>query len=364
MLDEETKASIVSTCKAIADHFGYTLQRGTVDGAVWPTLYEVMPPDWDWDDFTTFCKARLWSLTYRCNRWWETTETIASIACLVFHELHKYHHGLLHSTGNRDASMQASDFLGLPITLDVHNPLMLSIGKKKPGVQMVSGWPLCPTKLANFEPEKCTMRVDTTFSNYFRRDYGSNFESPLRDLVIQFHTTKFDSTMEAPTGFTTAAKTSATDEWDMAQVDSDFTQYTMGDVVYADDAAAADAPTGEDPGSDGDFDPTPAKKKKKTGALVPPPNFGMSASTSQGYGMGMSGSGGGGGSSEFGCVSQAQLLQEAAEFRRDYSQQIAEGSAYVTGYADQLDAAAARGDGTAFKRTKEDFERGSGRGAL
>ncbi|OQO15175.1 hypothetical protein B0A48_00558 [Cryoendolithus antarcticus] len=225
VVSEADWTGIRKTCKAIAIKFGCDYVE-SADGAPWPTPLETMPPSWNRQEFKSLFIARIYRLRYECNRWWETTNTVASLACATSYHLHQYYAKLF---SDHKAAHNYGEFVGLPMTLYRNNPLMLSIGKKVPGAEMRSGFAETPSSLDDYHEAQDTLRVDTTFSNFFRYDYPEELEPTLQGYVaeIKVPSEMFDKTIHVPTGATTfPTDTTALIEWE-SNVGSDYQAYPL-----------------------------------------------------------------------------------------------------------------------------------------
>lgn len=122
------------------------------DGCPWSSRLEPMPNDWSWDKLRTFCKVRLDRLKLMCNRNWICVDT-ESLCCEIFWQM-----------CTTDSAYQ--DFLNLPSSVFVNHLLMLSIGHKIHGRQMMTGWPPHPVDISDRQDDLNNVFCENTFSNF------------------------------------------------------------------------------------------------------------------------------------------------------------------------------------------------------
>ena len=94
-----------------------------------------------------------------------------------------------------------AEFLRLPLTANVRDPLMLSVAHDIHGKQMRTGWPEHPKSIDERDEALNNMLIETTFSNFLKFDFDPRWYEDLRELVasIKVPADLYDPSAAAPT---------------------------------------------------------------------------------------------------------------------------------------------------------------------
>ncbi|KAG8631377.1 hypothetical protein KVT40_000517 [Elsinoe batatas] len=185
LLEEEDKERVVTICDEIEGAFGVDIPRSKEDGAPCPFKHEMMPDTWNWTDLHAFVRERHQRMKFTCNKYWETVDSLVGLACEVFYQVYS----------------SAPEFLGLPLSGVIMNPLRISVAHKIHGKQMRTGWPVTPRRLGDRKAEDNNILVETWFSNCLKYDFGEQHYESLRVYIKTLRIPKhiYDRDAEVPT---------------------------------------------------------------------------------------------------------------------------------------------------------------------
>ncbi|KAK5708912.1 hypothetical protein LTR17_020240 [Elasticomyces elasticus] len=186
--DDETLKAQAKICLQIEKKFGYSFQKSPEDQAPWISL-EPMPEDWNMDKWFTFCYTRLQRLKLLCNRYWETLDTEEGIAAELMWQM----------ATDEEAYLE---FLNLPRSMKMRHALMMSLGKKIHGQQMLTGWPAHPRELSDRDDSKNNLLGETNFSNTFKGNLQKEGCLQGREYIgkINVPKEKYDRDLPPPSG--------------------------------------------------------------------------------------------------------------------------------------------------------------------
>ncbi|KAH8721595.1 hypothetical protein BGZ61DRAFT_475563 [Ilyonectria robusta] len=77
-----------------------------------------------------------------------------------------------------------TEFLGLPLSIEPNSPLRFTIIHRVHGRQMLTGWPLLPTRLIDCINKKNNILIKTSSSNYFKSNFHKSYYPMLKDLLL------------------------------------------------------------------------------------------------------------------------------------------------------------------------------------
>jgi hypothetical protein len=158
------------------------------DGAPWIWIPFHMPRDWSWHDLSVLMAGRFWRMRNLCNAKWETVDNCVT----VFLEL------VLQYFRNDEKD----EFLGLPMTIFLRHKLNFSIGHRRHGQQMRTGFKsLHPTSLVeDYDEDLNNICFETVLSNHIKWDFtDSQYEVIHQDLrTVRLRTEYYSVPVECP----------------------------------------------------------------------------------------------------------------------------------------------------------------------
>ncbi|KAK3722970.1 hypothetical protein LTR37_002116 [Vermiconidia calcicola] len=165
--DSETRMRLSKLAKQIADEYGKDLVSAE-DGAPWMGIRATMPKDWNWNSWAVLCNERKDRMRVACNKKWETRDTAESLFAEIIYQTYT-------------DDPRYGDGLRLPLVLELHHPLRLSVAHRHHGFGMYSGWPPHPSDLSERKDEENNMLIETWFWNCCKQDmdeiyYGKAIE--------------------------------------------------------------------------------------------------------------------------------------------------------------------------------------------
>lgn len=91
------------------------------------------------------------------------------------------------STVKREMQAKYTEFLGLPLDIEVVNPLTFVVAHRVHGFQIRMGWLLRPTSLKDRVDEDNNILIETRSSNYLKLNFSESWYPNLRDQILNIN---------------------------------------------------------------------------------------------------------------------------------------------------------------------------------
>ncbi|KAH7129774.1 hypothetical protein B0J13DRAFT_610892 [Dactylonectria estremocensis] len=150
-----------------------------------------MPLDWDWHLAYRLMYNVLAKMRRHCNKFWLTEDTIITVFLECIFQVCVRKMFINDDDKNVDKKKRLQDkyaeFLGLPLHIDIHNPLTFAVAHRVHGYQMLTGWPTTslPQGLSDRKDERNNILIETRTSNYLKLGYDERWYPDLKALILE-----------------------------------------------------------------------------------------------------------------------------------------------------------------------------------
>ncbi|KAG9525406.1 hypothetical protein KCU93_g5800, partial [Aureobasidium melanogenum] len=158
--NRETRRRLGRLSDQIQRHFGVTLKKAA-DGSPYIIREgddsQVMPEGWSWAHWSLLMDERLERMRTFCNRHGITIDSSEGLFAELIWQI---------CTNDPDYH----EFFDLPLNIYHRHPLCFSVGHRKHGQSMATGWPLHPSDLSDRDDDANNILFETWTSNVAKMD--------------------------------------------------------------------------------------------------------------------------------------------------------------------------------------------------
>ncbi|KAH7469602.1 hypothetical protein IWW34DRAFT_849291 [Fusarium oxysporum f. sp. albedinis] len=148
---------------------------------------DAMPTDWCWKSCYTFMYDKLNMMQHKCNKYWVTVDSLETIylecvfqVCVgrmvIMTDDPDFEHKVVMKN-------KYSEFLGLPLDVEIRNPLTFVVAHRVHGRQMRTGWALDSQTLADRDDSINNILIETRSSNFLKHNFAEADYPMLKKLV-------------------------------------------------------------------------------------------------------------------------------------------------------------------------------------
>lgn len=124
-----------------------------------------------------------------CNKKWETIDSPLGLFLECIFQVCIHRMSICKDDHDFEAKkfLQAkyAEFLGLPLEIEVHNPLTFAIAHRIHGRQMTTGWPRNPVSLRDRNDNFNNILIETRTSNFFKANFDEETYPQLKKLLLE-----------------------------------------------------------------------------------------------------------------------------------------------------------------------------------
>ncbi|KAG9258639.1 uncharacterized protein F5Z01DRAFT_632713 [Emericellopsis atlantica] len=184
----QNRESVRRIVAEIESWTGVKLPRSD-DGCPYFGHIATKPKNWSWMQCFRLIVCRWRRMHDWCNGCWVTVDTVITIflECIFQVCVRKMTilDGDLLVDMKRSRKAKYAEFLGLPLNVEIRDPLNFVVAHRVHGSQMRTGWPADPQHLGDRVDEDNNILIETQTSNYFKMDFDESYYDVMREELAK-----------------------------------------------------------------------------------------------------------------------------------------------------------------------------------